>query len=47
MGENICKGCNQQGINLQNLLIEIVSAAQTNKQTNKQFNLKKNGRRSK
>ena len=36
MGENICKGCNQQGINLQNLLIEIVSTAQTNKQTNHQ-----------
>ena len=39
MGENICKGCNQQGINLQNLLIKIASAAQ-NKQTTKHSNKK-------
>ena len=40
MGENICKECNQQGINLQNLLIEIASAAQPNQQTTKDSNKK-------
>ena len=37
MGENVCKWCNQQGINLQNLKTAHVAQYQKNKQPNQKM----------